>query len=113
MNDERLSIDRLWLVVEGQWTNQIDFNRKFLDELFVTARTYSISLGILTNHFHWSNIINDHERYVTNVSLWYSNEDKKTSFDDYQSFGGWTRPTLKQYRIDVKECGVVFDKNFS
>ncbi|CAL6061507.1 Glycosyl_hydrolase family 25 protein [Hexamita inflata] len=38
--------------------------------------------------------------------------DNSQSFSDFQSFGGWTKPSIKQYQGDVAECSTQIDRNF-
>jgi hypothetical protein len=38
--------------------------------------------------------------------------DGSASFGDFGSFGGWSRPAIKQYVGDASECGVGIDKNW-
>jgi hypothetical protein len=44
--------------------------------------------------------------------LWYSHYDNNPSFADFQSFGGWSKPTMKQYQGDTNLCGASVDKNY-
>lgn len=48
------------------------------------------------------------------VPLWYAHYDKSQSFSDFTSFGGWSKPTIKQFEQferDVTVCGADVDKN--
>jgi hypothetical protein len=38
--------------------------------------------------------------------------DNSPSFGDFRSFGGWTRPAIKQYVGDASLCGIGVDKNW-
>ena len=49
----------------------------------------------------------------------YAHYDNDPSFNDYLNdprkryqFGGWKKPTMKQYKGDVTECGKQIDKNW-
>ena len=44
--------------------------------------------------------------------LWYSHYDNTQSFSDFTPFGGWQKPTMKQYQGDTTLCGVGVDKNY-
>lgn len=57
--------------------------------------------------------MNNITSFSSNIPLWYIHYDNNSSFSDFQTFGGWTQPTMKQFIGDVKECGVVLNKNFS
>ena len=34
----------------------------------------------------------------------YIDYDDEPTFDDFKPFGGWNKPTMKQYTEDSKEC---------
>ena len=44
--------------------------------------------------------------------LWYPHYDNSASFSDFVSFGGWTKPAIKQYAGTTTQCSVGVDKNF-
>lgn len=49
---------------------------------------------------------------VGTVPLWYAHYDKSPSFSDFTSFGGWSKPTIKQFEGDITVCGADLDKNY-
>lgn len=46
------------------------------------------------------------------LPLWYAHYDNVPSFTDYKAFGGWTTPTVKQYKGTTASCGASIDLNF-
>ena len=46
------------------------------------------------------------------MPLWYAHYDNSASFTDYDSFGGWSSPTIKQYEGDKSSCGVGIDYDY-
>lgn len=50
----------------------------------------------------------------TDVPLWYAHYDNVASFSDWSSvsFGGWSKPAIKQYKGDTTLCGAGVDLNF-
>jgi hypothetical protein len=44
--------------------------------------------------------------------LWYAHYDGSAAFTDFSAFGGWTKPTMKQFAGDTTVCGVDLDKNY-
>ena len=46
------------------------------------------------------------------LQLWYPHYDDWLSFNDFQSFGGWSWPNMKQYAGDQWECGLDIDRSF-
>ncbi|CAF3955875.1 unnamed protein product [Rotaria sordida] len=113
LRDEEAQIDRLWFDIEGQWNNDTDINIQFVDELIKQTSTLDVKFGIYTSRYQWISIMNDATKFSSNSPLWYAHYDNDQSFRDFQSFGGWTQPLIKQFISDVKECGMILDKNFS
>lgn len=113
LKDENVDIDRLWINVGGRWTNSTEMNEAFLEVLIQSTHSYEVDVGISTTRFQWKRIMNDSTKFSANIPLWYANDDDQKSFDDFQGFAGWNEPRMKQYRLDVKECGVVCDRNFA
>ena len=53
--------------------------------------------------------------HYTSVAMWYAHYDGKETFDDYAalSFGGWTKPTVKQYKGTTTKSQLLQLKTFS
>ena len=51
---------------------------------------------------------------ITVCSLYprYAHYDDNPSFSDFSPFGGWNKPSIKQYAGDKTECGVGVDLNY-
>ena len=103
----------LWLNIEGIWNNNTDKNIQFLDELIQQINSSAVRFGINTSRYHWTSIMNNVTKFSSDSPLWYVHHDNDQSFEDFRAFGGWKRPSMKQFIRDVKKCGVVFDKNFA
>ena len=112
LKDENVLIDRLWIDVGGRWPNTTETNVVFLESLIQPIESYGVKFGISTTRHRWGKALNNTAKFSVNIPLWYSQPDDVKSFDDFQTFGGWIEPSMKQCRVDVKECGVVFDRNF-
>ncbi|CAF1322108.1 unnamed protein product [Adineta steineri] len=115
LKDENVEIDRLWLNIEGKWNNNnsTDINIQFIEELIVQISNLGMKFGIFTSKFHWISIMNNITKFSSYAPLWYIEHDNERSFDDFQTFGEWRQPSMKQFIGDVKECGVILNKNFS
>lgn len=113
LNDETVLIDRLWIDIGGRWGNQTEVNVQFVDELISQIEQYQIKFGIATTRAQWLRLTNNSTRWAQKAPLWYANNDQHKSFDDFQAFGGWSQPLLKQFRSDVKECGVMLNRNYA
>ena len=42
----------------------------------------------------------------------YAHYDQNPSFSDFSSFGGWYKPTIKQYEGDARVCNVDIDADW-
>ena len=42
----------------------------------------------------------------------YAHYDQNPSFSDFSSFGGWYKPTIKQYEGDATVCNVDIDEDW-
>ncbi|CAF1273615.1 unnamed protein product [Adineta ricciae] len=112
LKDENADIDMLWLDIQGKWYNDTESNIQFLQDLILEMTTSGIKHGICTSPFQWITIMNNARQFSSESSLWYVRHDNKTTFDNFQMFGGWKQPSIKQYVGSVKECGVILDRNF-
>jgi hypothetical protein len=113
LKDEKANIDMLWLDIEGRWNRNIDMNIQFMEELIQQINNLGIKFGIYTSKSEWISIMNNITKFSSTSPLWYSHYDNDKSFNDFRAFGGWRQPSVKQFISDVKECGVVLDRNFS
>ena len=70
--------------------------------------------GIYSSYYMWESIMGSVGACTTNnhVSLWYAHYDGSASFSDFRSFGGWTKPNIKQYVGDTTLCGAGVDLSF-
>lgn len=46
------------------------------------------------------------------LPIWYAHYDNNPSYSDWNNFGGWTKPAIKQYAGTTSLCGGSVDKNF-
>lgn len=72
-------------------------------------------VGIYASRYMWSSIYGSFTacpNAATNVALWYAHYDNTPSFADFQAFGGWKTPTIKQYEGTTSLCGASVDRNW-
>ena len=67
--------------------------------------------GIYSSNSQWSPIMGNTAQF-SNLPLWYPHYDNNPSFNDWYSFGGWSRPNIKQYAGDVGFCSAGVDLNY-
>lgn len=102
----------LWFDIEGTqyWGSQAA-NNQFIKGLLSEAERQNIHIGVYTSASQW-NPITGGATYASKYPLWYAHYDGSRSFSDFSPFGGWTRPSIKQFRGDATVCGVGVDENW-
>lgn len=45
--------------------------------------------------------------------VWYAHYDNNPSFSDWEPFGGWSEPDMKQYTGDDDLCGYNMDLDWT
>ena len=113
LQENGANIGTLWFDVEGQWSSDTDANVQFIQELINQANNLGISYGIYTSESQWNSITDNSAQFGSDIPLWYAHYDNDQSFTDFESFGGWTQPSMKQFAGNVMACGVGIDTNFS
>ncbi|EDR27464.1 lysozyme, putative [Entamoeba dispar SAW760] len=110
----RMNFKRVWFDIEGQWYSDVGSNRAFFQELIDTALGMGIVSGVYSSQYYWGCIFGSGYSYgpAASLPLWYAHYDNWASFGDFSSFGGWSWPTMKQYRGDVSICSAGVDYNY-
>jgi len=108
-----IQLDAIWIDIEGAqyWSNSTSDNVNFIHQMVDEGKKQNYYMGIYTSASQW-NLITGGSTAFKDLHLWYPHWDNVANFNDFQSFGGWTRPWLKQYVGDTTMCGVGVDKNF-
>jgi len=105
---------RIWLAVEdSQWSSSQSSNQSFITNFINTLQGRSKSAGIYTSYNNWQSIVGLTWSGVSSLPLWYYQPDNNPSFSNFQAFGGWSNPAIKQYALDKKICGKDADLNYS
>ncbi|EDR27748.1 hypothetical protein, conserved [Entamoeba dispar SAW760] len=109
-----LKVKRVWFDIEGTWTSSASTNQRYLMEMMNEARAIGIVHGIYGSKYYWGNLFGSSYKYAyaSSTPLWYPHYDNSPSFSDFSSFGGWTSPSMKQYRGDVSICSAGVDYNY-
>ena len=71
-------------------------------------------VGIYASSYMWQTIFKTRTACPDTAKheLWYAHYDGKATFSDFSSFGGWSKPHMKQYQGDTTLCGAGVDKNY-
>eukprot|EP00933_Yihiella_yeosuensis_P045095 TRINITY_DN4040_c0_g2_i1.p1 TRINITY_DN4040_c0_g2~~TRINITY_DN4040_c0_g2_i1.p1 ORF type:complete len:257 (-),score=8.12 TRINITY_DN4040_c0_g2_i1:168-938(-) len=101
----------MWLDIEGTqyWGSQAN-NRKFFESMLSGARAAGVKIGIYSSMYQWNPIMGSYSKGAK-YPLWYAHYDRSASFSDFRSFGGWSRPAIKQYIGDTTVCSSGVDVN--
>lgn len=107
------TVGMLWLDVEGTqyWSTSSSNNINFLQRMVDEGKRQGVNLGIYSSKYQWDPIMGGSSKF-NYLPLWYAHYDNWASFGDFVSFGGWSKPAIKQYAGDVGLCGVNVDKNY-
>jgi hypothetical protein len=107
----------IWLDVETNpssgcgWSGD---NCGFLTEIVNRIKARGKVPAIYSSVYMWQNIFGGRNSCPSLASqqLWYAHYDNSPSFSDFGGFGGWSKPSIKQFAGDVTLCGAGVDKNF-
>lgn len=107
---------RVWLDIEQAdpyWSDDVNANKIWYQNLVDACGTYNVDCGIYSSWPQWQQIFGS-TKYVYNPQfpLWVAHYDGKKTFSDFVPFGGWTRPTIKQFDGDKTLCGIPVDYNW-
>jgi hypothetical protein len=100
---------QIWLDIEGPsyWHSSESENQDFFNELLSACERHKLSfhIGVYTSASQWDPIMGSGFRGGGSHQLWYAHYDDNPSFSDFSPFGGWSKPSIKQYRGDASVCG--------
>ncbi|GAB1221111.1 hypothetical protein ENUP19_0064G0018 [Entamoeba nuttalli] len=108
-----MKFERVWFDVEGYWNDE-ESNKEFFETMINQQRAIGFKAGIYTNYNNWDQIFGlDYTfKYADEYPLWYAHYDSWDSFGDFTPFGGWSRPTMKQYNGDMTACSHDVDYSY-
>jgi len=90
----------IWLDIETNpssgcgWSSSTSSNCQFIQELISGAGGQPV--GVYASNAMWSSIAGSSCTVGASKPLWYPHYDNNPSFSDFQPFGGWTQPFMKQ-----------------
>lgn len=91
-------------------------NCNFLENLVSTLKATGFKIGIQSSHAHWTKIFGGKKEchQFTQYKLWYINLDGKAETRDWEfnSFGEWKSPSMKQYAGKAVVCGDYVNLNY-
>lgn len=89
-------------------------NCNFVMEIVGRIKSHGKVPAIYGSAYMWQTIFGSRGGCTQAASqqLWYAHYDGSPSFSDFSSFGGWSKPAIKQYVGDTTLCGAGVDKNY-
>lgn len=112
---------QIWLDIETNpssgcsWTGYSGTsNCQFVTDLVNAVKSHGKVPGIYSSYYMWEDIMGSAKSCtgLGSVSLWYAHYDNSKSFSDFSSFGGWSKPNIKQYKGDTTLCSAGVDMDF-
>jgi len=104
-----------WLDIEGAgeyWSNNEVANQNFFEALRDEVVASGATLGIYSSASQWGPIFGSGYTGGSGYPLWYAHYDGIPSFSDFESFGGWDAPNMKQFSDAGAKCGASYDINW-
>merc|ERR1719397_2444059 len=105
----------LWYDIENyKWSTNKASNQQFIIEMIDAGIALGINAGIYTGWVAWTDIVGRTWNYAhtKGLPLWYPHYDNEPNFSDFEEFGGWTKPNIKQYMGDKTSCNVGVEYNW-
>ena len=111
----------VWIDVEANPSSGCSWNGHdpnsncaFLTETINAIKAHGKVPGIYSSMYMWQTIFGSRNGCPSAASqqLWYAHYDNNPSFGDFASFGGWTKPSIKQYVGDTTLCGAGIDYDY-
>ena len=91
-------------------------NCQFTMDLLSQIKANGKPAGIYASRHMWAAIFGSETncyQAATGVPLWYPHYDNNPSYNDFQAFGGWKTPSIKQYQGTTNICGASVDRNWT
>jgi len=104
---------QIWLDIEagGQGSAQNNYNWMMAALAHGESRLGAGKMGIYSSRYEWGQVMGGYNG-PTQYPIWYANYDGVPSFANFPTFGGWTRPSMKQFAGDSSMCGADVDLNW-
>lgn len=103
----------VWVDVETYaWSSSLSANQNFITTLVNQLKSLGQHVGIYTSYYNWQSIVGLSWTGCSSLPLWYAHYDNNPSFSDFTAFGGWSTPSIKQYKGDATVCGAGVDLNY-
>jgi len=114
--DGRVWIDIHWF--PGNWVGDAAARMTFVQAVVAECRANGMKVGIYSSHSKWEQVFGsaDYDAgLLKKFPLWYAHYDASPKMEDWDSvsFGGFTKPVMKQYIGQISVCSLNCDLNSS
>ncbi|KHJ83638.1 hypothetical protein OESDEN_16661 [Oesophagostomum dentatum] len=113
-----IDVNRVFVQVTSpkRWGDNTQKNVAFLKEIIKAANQKRINIGVYTNHYEWSEIMDGAKIEVPYLWYWNTNGDGQkgetpADFGDFVTFGKFGQTVAKQFGKKVNICGVLVNRN--
>lgn len=108
----------VWLDIEPSgdcWTKGDKV--EFVASVAETCQKKGLKMGVYSSLGSWAGVMGSDSAKAAalhKLPLWYAHYDGSASFSDFSGmkFGGWEKPSIKQYAGDSSLCGVDVDLDY-
>jgi len=108
-----LSYGMIWLDIERYaWSSDESANQEFFESMLKQGLAMGQSIGIYTSLDSWTTIMGDSYSGGSDQPLWYAHYDGVPDFSDFEPYGGWNVPSIKQFSDQGAKCGASYDINW-
>jgi len=115
MTSHGVHANRVWLDIEGPqyWGPDHQRNNDYILDLYYRLKSQGYIVGVYTSDSQWVPITGD-SKILSFLPVWYAAYEtpQEPNFNDWRPFGGWSRPSIKQFRGTHSECGASIDANW-
>eukprot|EP01022_Parablepharisma_sp_SALTPOND_P034789 TRINITY_DN92_c0_g1_i1.p2 TRINITY_DN92_c0_g1~~TRINITY_DN92_c0_g1_i1.p2 ORF type:complete len:237 (+),score=11.41 TRINITY_DN92_c0_g1_i1:103-813(+) len=106
-----------YIVVQNltNWPGEKSAHQKFIEEIVAEVDNQRHCFGTVrfrSTKKEWEKIVGNNWKPYGRTELWYVSDDGQTNFKDFEPFGGWRAPFLKQYKQGQDLCGNRVNYNF-
>lgn len=108
---KKVNIGMVWFDIEGTeyWGNGQAASQLFAKQWLDAAARNGAKIGIYSSKYQWNSIFGTNFSIGSNYPMWYAHYDGDATCRSFSPFGGWNKPTMKQYIGDTVMCGGGID----
>eukprot|EP00806_Schmidingerella_arcuata_P001823 Macronucleus_2645.p1 GENE.Macronucleus_2645~~Macronucleus_2645.p1 ORF type:complete len:237 (+),score=22.63 Macronucleus_2645:1-711(+) len=115
LNSNNAEPDMYWYdVAASDWSTDLKSNQDFIKDMVIKGQSLGITAGVYTSRSNWDKVVGLDWTYPSEqgLPLWYAHNDDTASFSDFEAFGGWTKPIVKQFEKNQQSCGAGLDYDY-